>query len=222
MEDHREDNRGVSLSPNTMVDKVADWPLHRVVEHLKKKEKEPKDGIGGIDLNCRVFCRSGVRFFDSVVEEVAIQYGVSKGRMCRWLSYHGMAIIRDDAVTRQLADIYAHIRREALIADNPDIADIINALTPYSPRERTGDDRTSFYVYNSWVSSGFADYAQICGVAVGQATQVFMLRSVLTSDLPLLKSVADRLCKELERWDKWMRFRAVVLEKAVEMWGSVQ
>ena len=214
--------RGISLSPKTMVDNVSDWPLHRVVEHLRKKEKEDKDHISGVDLNCRIFCRSGVRFFDSVVEEVAIQYGVSKGRMCRWLSYHGMAIIRDDIVISQLSDIYARIRREALVADNPDIADIINALIPYSPRERTGDGKSIFYVYNSWVSSGFADYSRVCGVGTGQVAQAFMLRSVLTSDLPLLESVADRLCKESERWDKWMRFRALVLEKAVEMWGEVK
>ena len=210
--------RGVSLSPKSMVDSVADWPLHRVVEHLRKKEKEEKSDV---EMDCRLFCRSGgIRFFDGIVGELAASYGVTKGRMCRWLSYHGISIAREDVMLGKLTTAYAGARKVAVAEDNPDIMDIIDGQVPYSPVYRD-DGRFSFYVHASWVASAFADFSQVCGVASAQVAQAFMVRSLLTSDTVALEGSATRLQSEVERWDKWMRYRLAVIGVVVEIWGAV-
>ena len=210
---------GVSLSPRAMVDSVADWPLHQVVDHLRKKEKEDKDK-GGAEADCRMFHTSGVRFFCSIVDELAANYGVSRGKMCRWLSYHGVSIAREDALLGELLKVNARIRKAALAEDSPTIADIQDNLVPYTPLDEDGR-RVSFYVYSSWVLSAFSELARVCGVHPCQVAQVFMVRSILTCDLPVLENVVERLERESATWDKWMRFRLGVLEIAVAVWGSV-
>ena len=216
MEDGK--RRGISLSPKSMVDNIADWPLHRVVEHLRKKEKENKAGMDG---DCRMSCRSGsVRFFDSITGELATSYGVTKGRMCRWLSYHGVAIARDDTLVRQLSTVYADARRIAVENDSPDVMDIVNNRIPYSPVERDGG-RLTFYVYASWATAEFAELAQICGTTPVQVAQIFMIRSVLTSDAMPLSGAAERLQRESDRWDKWMRYRLGTTGVVVGVWGTV-
>src|SRR3990172_4049841 len=101
--------RGVSLSPKSIVDSVADWPLHRVVEHLRKKEKEEKER----DQDSRVFSRSSIRFLNTVIDEVAHEFDVSRGRMTRWLSYHGLVILREDRVVSDLRKSYTQLRRRS-------------------------------------------------------------------------------------------------------------
>lgn len=215
------ERQGVSLSPKTMVDSVADWPLRLVVEHLRKKEKIDKEkGKGVIEFDCRMFHTSGIRFFCSIVDEVAASYDVSRGKMCRWLSYHGIALARENVLLGKLSDVNASIRRAALTGDSPETADIQDSLVPYTPLDEDGR-RVSFYVYGSWVLSEFGELARICGVHPSQVAQVFMLRSILTCDLPVLENVAERLKRESETWNKWMRFRLGVLEIAVAVWGSV-
>ena len=207
--------RGVPLSPKSMVDSVADWPLHRVVEHLKQKEKEertpPSDG--------RVYSRSCVRFLNPIIEELASEFSISRGRICRCLSYHGAAILQADRVLSDLSKVYKTARRLALERNNPDIADIINGLTPYSPKD-VDASKTSFRVYDTWVQADIEDMAQVCGVYPGQYAQVAMIRSILTCDIPTFESVVERLTQESKRWDIWMRFRLTVMDVAVSYWES--
>ena len=213
MEENRP--RGVPLSPKSMVDSVADWPLHRVVEHLRKKEKEEHTQLS----DGRVYSRSCVRFLNPIVDELASEFGVSRGRICRCLSYHGVAILQADRVLSDLAKAYREARRLALERNNPDIADIINGLTPYSPKD-VDASKTSFRVYDTWVQADIEDMAQVCGVYPGQYAQVAMIRSILTCDISYLESVVERLVQEAKRWDTWMRFRLAVMEVAVSYWES--
>ena len=201
-----------------MVDSVADWPLHQVVEHLKKKEKEDKDR-GDRETDCRVFCSSSIKFFNSVVDEVASYYDVSRGKMSRWLSYHAVAIAREDVIIDRLSKAFNRIRRAALLADDPDMTDIVEARVRYSPQD-AATSRGSFYVYSFWVSSEFDTIARICAVYPSQVTQLFMLRSLLTCDIPALANVMSRLQRESDRWDNWMRYRLSMLEMTTAVWGS--
>jgi len=209
----------VNLSPKAMVDNVSDWSLRQVVDHLRKKEKEDKIK-GYSESDCRVFHSSSVRFFCSIVDEIAASYGASRGKVCRWLSYHGIAIAREDTLICRLLESYSKVRREALVGDSPAVADILDSLIPYAPSDEDGR-RVSFYVYSSWTLSEFEELARVCGTHTCQVAQIFMLRSVLTCDLPILENVADRIKRELDTWDRWMRFRAGVLNIVVAVWGSV-
>ena len=207
--------RGVPLSPRSMVDSVADWPLHRVVEHLRRKEKEEKDRPS----DGRVYSRSCIRFLNSIVDELASEFDASRGRLCRCLSYHGVAILQTDRVLSDLSRVYKAARRMALERNNPDIADIINGLTPYSPKD-VDASKTSFRIYDTWVQADIEDMAQVCGVYPGQYTQIAMIRSILTCDIPSFEPVVDRLVQESKRWDMWMSFRLAVMEVAVTRWES--
>ena len=221
MEDKEENKpRGVSLSPKSMVDSVADWPLHRVIDHLRKKEQDEK-GDGRLSADCRMFCRTGIALFSSIVGELAGQYGVKDAVMSRWLSYHGVAIAQNDLVMGRLSKVYARIRRLALSEDNPDVADINDSLNPYSPHDLDSKTPSSFYLYGSWAVAAFTELSQVCGVYPGQVAQVFMIRSALTCDLPVLDNVVGRMRTESDRWDKWMRWRIKSLEAAIDIWGSV-
>jgi hypothetical protein len=207
--------RGVPLSPKLMVDSVADWPLHRVVDHLRNKEKDDKD----VDVDCRLFHTSGIRLFNSIIGELAENYSVSRGKMCRWLSYHGIEIARCDKLLNDLLVVHNQVRRVAIENNSPAIAGIQESLSPYMPLEEDGK-RVSFYVYNSWVLSAFNKLAEVCGVSASQVTQVFILRSVLTCDLPLMMSVAGRIQSESDWWDKWVKYRIGMMDIAVALWGS--
>ena len=207
--------RGVSLSPKSMVDSVADWPLHRVVEHLRKKEKEEKER----DQDCRVFSRSSIRFLNTVIDEVASEFDVSRGRITRWLSYHGMTIFREDRTMSDLAKVYAQLRRQSVQTNDPDIASIINSSVPYTPAD-SDDERTSYRVY-MWVQADTEDLAKVCGTYSGRIIQMAMSRSILTADIPMLESVSTRLRTESDRWDRWMKFRLGQLEMAVAIWGTL-
>ena len=212
MEENRP--RGVPLSPKSMVDSVADWPLHRVVEHLRKKEKEEKER----DQDCRVFSRSSIRFLNTVIDEVASEFDVSRGRITRWLSYHGLEIFRTDKVISDLVRVYAQLRRQAVRTNDPDIASIINAPVPYSPAD-SDDERTSYRVY-MWVQADIEDLAKVCGMYSGRIVQMAMSRSILTAEIPVLETVFGRLRIESERWDRWMKFRLGQMEIAVSIWGT--
>ena len=208
--------RGVPLSPKSMVDSVADWPLHRVVEHLRQKEK---DG-GGESGDARVYCRSSIRMLNTVVGRLHKSFGVSRGRICRCLTYHGLAILKEDPITHNLDKIYVEAQNLSLSKDDPSIADIINHLVPYAPLD-SDTGKTSYRVYDSWMLAEVEDVAQVCGVYPGQYIQMAMLRSILTHDDPNIVSVAPRLAKESHHWDIWMSFRLAVLEVAVAKWESL-
>ena len=210
--------RGVSLSPKSMVDSVADWPLHRVVEHLRKKEKEEKDG-GRMESDCRMFYNSSIKFFNGVVDELASDYGVTRGKMCRWLSYHAIAIAREDILLGKLTKSFDRIRRVALMADDPDMTDIVEAKVRYSPKDAS-TSRGSMYVYSSWVSAEFDAMSRVCAVYPSQIAQIFIVRSILTCDLPSLVGVAPRLQRESDRWSIWMDYRLLVMDMASAMWGD--
>ncbi len=202
MEENRP--RGVSLSPKTMVDSVADWPLHRVVEHLRQKEKEDRPPT------VFVTCRSVIKSLSDVVRDVANSYNVSHNRVCDWLSYHGVMIAREDATIGKMASVCARLRRDCLLADDTDTLDMMNSLLPYSPRIQD----SMFYrlsVYD-WVSSEFEDLAVVCGVPKFRVVQVFMSKSVLSDDTDRVAGIASRLVDEVVRWDKWMAKRLGMLE----------
>lgn len=211
--------KGVSIAPSTMIaESVAEWPLHRVIEHLRRKEKEEKDK-GVLDGDCRLYNTSGIRMFNAVADELGANYGTTRGRMCRWLSYHGLAIAREDAGITALSEVHSKIRREALEMGNRAMIDIQGTIAPYAPLDEDGK-RTSFYVYGSWVASEFGDLAHLCGVAPSQVAQVYMCASVLTCDLPVLVTMGERLRKEYDWWRRWVKYRAATLEIAVAMWCS--
>ena len=208
--------RGASLSPASMVDSVADWSLVQVVNYLKKREK---DGVQAHE-DTRLYCRSSIRFLNTIVTEVAREFGVSRGKMYRCLSYHGASMLEVDTVLQDLVRRYYDLRRMAIEKDSPDIADIINAIGSYTPRE-VDASQISFLVYDTRVLSSIEDASQACGVFPGQLAQVLILRSLLTCDLPDFSPVLDRLRSESRRWDLWMKFRLSFLEIAVASWESL-
>lgn len=208
MEENRP--RGVPLSPKSMVDSVADWPLHRVVEHLRKKEKEEKSEL----QPSRMFCRSTIKSLVDVIDHLAGNYGASRNRMCRWLSYHGIAFAREDVTISKLAKAQMVIRSACIPEDDTDTMDIMNSLTPYAPRV-VDENQVHIYLYDAWVASDFEELARICGVYKYRIVQVFLIKSLLTGDVDALGETAGRLQSELSRWDKWMSFRLSALEGLV-------
>ena len=207
--------RGVSISPRAMTDSVADWPLHRVVEHLKKKEHDDKDYC----QDCRVYSRSSIRFLNPILGELASEFDVSVGKITRFLSYHGLSIFREDATVSSLRVSYGLLRRRSLQSNDPDMAAIIDSPIPYSPADIC-DDRASYRVY-LWVHSDVEEMSQICGMFIGRVVQLAIVRSVLTCDLPILESVRERLSTESDRWDRWMKYRLGQMDMAVAIWGTV-
>ena len=189
--------RGVSIAPSTMiVESVAEWPLHRVIEHLRRKAKEEKDK-GMSEGDCRLYNTSGIRMFNTVADELGENYGTTRSRVCRWLSYHGLAIAREDAGIAALSKVHSQLRRGALETGNRALIDIQSTLAPYSPLDEDGK-RTNFYVYSSWVASEFGDLAHLCGVASSQVAQLYMCASILTCDLPVLATMGERLQREYD------------------------
>lgn len=213
MED-RNEPRTARLNAASMTDPIAEWPLSRVVALLRKKEKE-KDGP---IPESRVFCRSSIRFLDTVLDEVASELGALRGSTTRWLSYHGLEIFRNSGVIKDLQKSYSLLRRRAIETNDPDMAAIINAMVPYSPAD-SNEDRAAYRLYPH-VHAGLEELAQICGAPVGRMVQMAMVRSILTADLPVLEPVAARLGTESERWNRWMRFRAGQMEIAVSIWEN--
>jgi len=203
--------RGVSLSPKSMVDSVADWPLHRVVEHLRKKEKEEKDTV----QPSRLHCRSTVKSLVDIIDSVALNYGVSRNKMCRWLSYHAIIIAREDMVITRLTRAQSMIRDACLPDDDTDTLDIMNSLTPYAPRVMD-DNSVLLQLYDAWVASDFEDMARVCGVYKYRIAQVYFIKSILSGDVDKFGETATRLEQELKRWDTWMGFRLAALENLVE------
>lgn len=204
----KDDKQGVSLSPKAMVDSVAEWPLHLVVDHLRKKEKDSKDAV----VPSRVACRSTIKLLTSVIGDLATRYGVSRSRMCRWLSYHGVALAREDITITRLSAVYAKVRQEALLLDDADTIDIMNSMVSYSPRI-VDDSPSHLYLYEPWVSAVFDDMSLVCGVHKYHIVQVFLLKSVLSGDVDYLGETVARLVSEVARWDKWMGFRLAALER---------
>jgi len=191
--------RGVPLSPKSMVDSVADWPLHHVIEHLRKKEKEEKYATGYIH------CRSSIKSLLSVMDELALRYGTSRNRMSRWLAYQGLFFARDDATVARLVAVQGKIRQAALLIDDTDALDLMGGLLPYSPRVQEETD-VHLPVYD-WVSSEFDDLARACGVYKYHMVQVYQAKSVLMDDVESFAGTASRLVAEIARWDLWMGFR---------------
>jgi len=204
--------RGVPLSPKSMVDSVADWPLHRVVEHLRRKEKEEK-----VAASTFIFCRSSIKSLMPVVGELAGRYGVSRNRMCSWLAYHGIMFAREDAVLQNLAVVWSKLRQTSLLIDDVDTIDMMSSMLPYSPRFQ--DDKRSKLSLYDWASSEFGDTAEVCGVPRFRIVQVYLIKSILSDDVDQIIGTANRLSDEVSRWDWWMKVRLGALSQLVEKGG---
>ena len=199
--------RGVPLSPKSMVDSVADWPLYRVVDHLRQKEKEDHPA------STTVFCRSSIKSLMSVIGELSSRYNVSRNRMCSWLAYHGVTFAREDVVVGRLSSVWSQLRQESLLADDVDTIDLMQSLLPYSPRIQE-DRRCNLSVYD-WVSSEFEEMAEVCGVPRFRMVQVYIAKSILSDNVDNIAGTASRLVVEVSRWDWWMKVRLGALEQLV-------
>jgi len=202
--------RGVSLAPRTMVDPVAEWPLRRVVDHLKKKEQDDTERPQIV----RVHCRSTVKLLLDVMDELAVRYGISRSRLCRYLSYHGLALAQDDLDITRMEKAESTIRRVCLQEDDTDTLDMMHSHLPYTPR--IVDDTHIHLPMYDWVASAFDGIAQTCGVYKYHVVQAFMLKSVLSDDLDDMGVIVPRLDLEVSRWDTWMGFRLGALEALVD------
>ena len=200
--------RGVSLSPKSMVDSVADWPLSRVVEHLRQKEKEDRP------TTTSLHCRSSIKSFMAMIDELADRYRVSRNRMSCWLAYQGLVFAREDAVVAKLISIQSKVRKASLMADDTDTIDMMNSLIPYSPYLQESID-IQLFLYD-WVSSEFDDLSRVCGVHKHHIVQIYQSKSMLTDDVDGLVGVSSRLVREVSRWDSWMGLRLGALEQLVK------
>lgn len=197
----------VNLSPRAMIDNVADWPLSRVIDHLKKKERDAQQPVQPY----RIACRSTIKLLVDVIDELSANNGVSRNKMCRWLSYHGIAIAHEDAVIVRLNKAQARVRRACLAEDDTNTMDIMNSLTPYAPLV-VDESRAHIYVHDAWVASDFDDIARVCGVHKYRAVQIYLVKSILSEESNRSGGTASRLATELSRWDTWMAVRLAALE----------
>lgn len=208
-----EKHLGVSISPSAMVDLIADWNLSKVIDHLKKKEKDKEELP-----DSRVYCRSSIRFLNTVIDSVSARLGMSSSQLTRCLTYHGVAILHDNNVISGLNKYLREARELAMQLNNPDIDAIIRNLVTYTP-EQLDAEKTSFRVYDFNILSEIEEMSADCGVYSGQLAQIAMVRSLLTADgLENYTSVFDRLQRESRRWDAWMSYRLATLEVAVSKW----
>jgi len=193
----------VNLSPEATSDGIAEWSLPQVVDYLKHKEQEESSDKKEY---CRVSYRTSIRLLSDAIAEAAHRYNVSQSRMSKWISFHAISIAQDDVVVGSLVSKHDQLIRVGLQDADADMLDVLHAVVPYSPKhivEKPGYLR----LYDSWVLSGFEELAQACGVWSYRIVQVFMLRSLLTDQLPELGKLAQELEIESSRWDKWMRMR---------------
>ena len=193
----------VNLSPFAMIDSVAEWSLNQVVDTLKRKEKE---ATGLRPESQQVSFRIGIRGLPSAIDELAMRYGVPRTKMSRWLSYHAIAIAREDGLISKLSAVFSQVRRTALEAGDLDTLDILNNRVAYSaknPETISG----SMSLYELWVWTDFQQLALVCGVHGYHMVHLFMLRSILTTDFYGLDGVLQEFEAESKRWDKWMKFR---------------
>lgn len=200
--------RGVPLSPKSMVDSVADWPLHRVVDAQRKKEKDERPA------SATVFCRSSIKSLMPIIGELAGRYSVSRNRMCSWLAYHGIMLAREDAVLHKLSAVWGELRQTSLLVDDVDTMDLMQSFLPYSPRIQE-DRRCNLSVYD-WVSSEFEELSEVCGVPKFRMAQVYIAKSILSDDTDNIAGTASRLSEEVKRWDWWMKIRLGALRQLVE------
>ncbi len=209
--------RGVSLSPKSMVDSVADWPLHRVVEHLRKKEKEEKDRRYE---DCHVTGRYAVRMLTDTVDGLAGRYEVTRARMSRWISHQALAILREDLSVGKLLTLCSSIRSKALDGADADTLAIMGSLTAYRATN-LAECSVSLYLYEPWMKAEFQEKATICGVRVFPLVQLFFMRSILTIDFEGFAGVLEVFQYESDRWDTWVKHRLGMLEKLStgEIWG---
>ncbi len=213
-ENNKKEERKIRLHTSSMVDPVCEWSMNKVVAHQRKQEKDKEGSV----TDSRIYSRSSIRFLSVVVDEVASEVATSRGSITRWLTYHGLEIILNSQLMKDINEAYSALRKKAIENDDPDLADIINNAVPYSPGGLS-EYRLAYRVY-PWVHDSFEELAQVCGVSMSYAAQVAVVRSLMTADLPSLAKVAERLQGELTRWDRWMRYRLGTMELMATVWLS--
>ena len=114
---------------------------------------------------------------------------------------------------------YQELQRLCLTKNDPDLADIINGIGTYSPRE-VDANQTSYRLYDMWLLSDIEEKAKACGVYPGQLAQILILRSIITCDFPEFGPAMERLSAESRRWDRWMAHRRDVMEVTFARWES--
>ena len=198
-----------SISPRSMVDSVAEWPLHQVIEHLRKQEREERIQPGTLS------CRYSLKMFPEAVRHLARGYGVSRNKMTRWLSYHALAICREDDVLVRLRAAQDRIRGVCLLLGDMDTLDIMNGASAYSPR-MLDTQRANYSLWDAWVSSEMDDIAYSCGAKMYLVVQLYMMKSLLSESKR--DGVYSVLWDEVERWDRWLGLRMASTE-AMEKQG---
>lgn len=198
----------VSIRPGSMSDNVADWPLDRVIDLLKQRER---DGTVVFDIDCRVACRSGMKLFVPTIDVFSARMGCSRGRMFRWLSYHAVLLAKEDPCISKLTRMYVSIRNKAVELGDPDVIDLLDSHVPYSPVS-IDTKWLSIYVLDQEIRSEINSIAQFCGVYSHQLLQVFMIRSISTStNTKCISGSLEKFSQENARWDKWMDVRLASL-----------
>ncbi|MGR3295833.1 MAG: hypothetical protein ACUZ8A_06365 [Candidatus Bathyanammoxibius sp.] len=203
--------QSVSLSPTAAVDSIAEWPLGQVVQYLRKKEKEQTERIQAVPL----FCRSAFRSLVDVLDALATSYGVSRNRMSRWASYHGLAIAQESSIVTQMSTALSTIRSACLLEDDTDTLDMMKNLSAYAPRFVVAEV-TQLQLYGSWVGSEYDELSRTCSVYKYRVAQVYIIKSVLSDGPDRFGETGVRLQMELDRWDTWMKVRLASLEILVE------
>jgi len=194
----------VSLSPRTMVDSVSEWSLHRVVDYLRKKEKDGEKPASSF-ISCRFYIRSLAEALDYIKKPLG---GLSRSQVCRCLSYHSIALVREDKTLSQIVNARDELLKRCLNAGDDDTMAIMNTPSPYAPvlvRER----RLNIPVYAEWVTSDIEEYADACGVWRWQLIQIYLIKSLLGDGevVEELSGLANQWGREISCWDTWMAYR---------------
>lgn len=203
--------RNVPLSPSTAVDSIAEWPLGQVVQYLRKKEKEETERVQPVMLYCRHAFRSLVTILDSL----ATSYDVSRNRVSRWASYHGVAIALESPIVSRMSQALTTVRDACLLDDDTDTLDMMNNLSAYAPRFIVAET-TQLQIYGPWTGSEYDELARTCSVYKYRVVQIYIMKSILSDETARFGETAVRMQMELDRWDSWMKLRLASLETLVE------
>jgi hypothetical protein len=191
-----------------MVDSVSEWPLHRVVDHLRKKEKDGEKPPSSF-ISCRFYIRSLAEALDYIKKPLG---GLSRSQVCRYLSYHSITLVREDRTLSQIVNARDELLKICLGDGDDDTLAIMNSPNPYAPvliRER----RLNIPVYAEWVASDIEEYADACGVYQWHLVQMFLIKSLLGDEVSEeLGGLTRQWGREVSCWDGWMTRRLESLQ----------
>lgn len=198
----------VSLNPKDAGNGLSDMTIEEVIQTRTDFPEDMHDVTIDGDWSIHHLRRAVLVLADDTNE--------SYTRVLRHLTLHASALGNSDKDCRaKLNDLYKEAVRMGLIVEDVYLDAVLDSRITYQPAKKD-EGRFVIRAWDTAVKDSLQELGQLCGVPCTFVTQVYMVKSLLTSSLVLGDS-KKLMVASVDLWYDWLKTREKALRNAIRV-----